>query len=85
MALDSNIPHGDVTYDTIGAAMRIHSRLGPGLKEKHYQRGLIAELRKSGRKVEEEYFIELWDAPPTITLVQPQTTPAGQQAVGRIG
>ncbi len=61
MTLDSKIPHSDVTYDTIGAAMRIHSRLGPGLKEKHYQRDLIAELRKGGRKVEEEYFIELWD------------------------
>lgn len=61
MPLDSNIPHSEVTYDTIGAAMRIHSRLGPGLKEIHYQRTLIAELNKAGRTTEEEYFIELWD------------------------
>ncbi|HEX9926832.1 MAG TPA: GxxExxY protein [Anaerolineae bacterium] len=61
MPLDSKIPHGEVTYDTIGVAMRVHSRLGPGLKEKHYQRALIAEIRKEGRTAEEEYFVELWD------------------------
>ena len=41
--------------------MRVHSRLGPGLKEKHYQRALIAEIRQAGRMVEEEYFVEIWD------------------------
>jgi len=61
MPLDPKIPHNQVTYDTIGAAMRIHSRLGPGLKERHYQRGLLAEIQQTGRTVEEEYFVELWD------------------------
>jgi GxxExxY protein len=61
MPLDPKVPHGQVTYDTIGAAMRIHSRLGPGLKEKHYQRDLIAEIQQAGRQAEAEYFVEIWD------------------------
>lgn len=61
MPLDPKIPHGDVTYDIIGAAMRVHSRIGPGLRERHYQRDLITEVKKAGRTVEEEYFVELWD------------------------
>ena len=61
MPLDPKVPHSSITYDTIGAAMRVHSRLGPGLKEKHYQRALLAELQQAGRMVETEYFVELWD------------------------
>ncbi len=61
MPLNPKIPPNAVTYDTIGAAMRVHSRLGPGMKERHYQRDLIAEIRPAGRPVEEEYFVELWD------------------------
>ncbi len=61
MPLDPKVPHSDVTYAIIGAAMRLHSRLGPGLKEAHYQRDLIAQLRADGYEVEEEYFVEIWD------------------------
>ena len=61
MPLDPKIPHGDLTYAIIGAAMRVHSRLGPGLKERHYQRDLMAEAQTAGRTVEDEYFVELWD------------------------
>jgi GxxExxY protein len=61
MPLDSKVPHSSITYDIIGAAMRVHSRLGPGLKERHYQRDLLAEIRQTGRKAEDEYFVELWD------------------------
>ena len=61
MPRDLEIPHGDVTYGTIGAAMRVHSRLGPGLRERHYQRDLIAEIQKTGRSAKEEYFVEIWD------------------------
>ncbi len=61
MPLDPQIPHSDVTYDTIGAAMRVHSRLGPGLKERHYQRDLVAEIQQTGWTAEAEYFVELWD------------------------
>lgn len=61
MPLDPNIPHSDLTYRIIGAAMRVHSRLGPGLREVHYQRDTAAELEKEGHTVEREYFIEIWD------------------------
>ena len=40
----SDIPHQDITYRIIGAAMRVHRRTPRGLKEKHYQRALTAEL-----------------------------------------
>ena len=61
MPLDPSIPHQDITYKIIGAAMRVHNRLGPGLKEQHYQRALTAEMREAGLKVSEEYHIELYD------------------------
>ncbi|MFQ5613174.1 MAG: GxxExxY protein, partial [Anaerolineae bacterium] len=37
MPLDPKIPHPDITYKIIGAAMRVHNRLGPGLREEHYK------------------------------------------------
>jgi len=61
MPLDPNIPYQDITYKIIGAGMRVHNRLGPGLREKHYQRDLTAEMRESGLKVYEEYRIEIYD------------------------
>jgi len=61
MALESDIPHQQITYKIIGAAMRVHSRLGPGLREKHYQRALTAELVDLGMCVFEEYFVEIFD------------------------
>ncbi|MDX1747635.1 MAG: GxxExxY protein, partial [Halobacteriales archaeon] len=38
----------DDTYDIIGAAMRVHNTLGPGLREKPYENALTIELRESG-------------------------------------
>jgi GxxExxY protein len=37
-------PGGDLTYRIIGLAMRVHSRLGPGLLETVYHRCLCYEL-----------------------------------------
>lgn len=45
-----NINH--ITGDIITAAMKIHSKLGPGLLESAYQACLAYELRKCGYKVE---------------------------------
>jgi GxxExxY protein len=61
MPLDPNIPCQDITYKIIGAAMRVHGRLGPGVREKHYQRALLAELREVGLEASEEYSIDIHD------------------------
>ncbi len=40
-------PSADLTYKIIGLAMRIHTRLGPGLLESAYQRCLCHELQEA--------------------------------------
>lgn len=42
----------DVSSRVIGAAMKVHSALGPGLLESAYEICLSHELRKAGLKVE---------------------------------
>jgi GxxExxY protein len=54
MPLDPNLPHQDITYCIIGAAMRVHNKIGPGYREIHYQRALKAELEVESLVVEEE-------------------------------
>lgn len=61
MPFNPNIPHADLTYRIIGAAMRVHNRLGPGLKEAHYQHAMTAEMREDGMLVDEEYIMEIYD------------------------
>ena len=43
-----------VTHAIIGAAMKVHSALGPGLLESAYEACLVHELRKAGLKVEQQ-------------------------------
>ena len=38
----------DITREIIGAAIKVHRTLGPGLLEKIYEKCLIVELRKRG-------------------------------------
>jgi GxxExxY protein len=61
MPLDPAIPHADLTYRIIGHAMRIHTRLGPGLKEHHYQRAMTADMLADGLVVSEEFQVEVYD------------------------
>jgi GxxExxY protein len=46
--------HEELTYRVIGAAMRVHNQLGPGLKEVMYQRALSAAMQDAGLSFEEE-------------------------------
>jgi GxxExxY protein len=41
----------EITSEIIGAAMKVHTALGPGLLEKAYEACLLHELRKRGFKV----------------------------------
>lgn len=61
MPLDSSIPYQDLTYKLIGAGMKVHGRLGPGLKEEHYQRALAIEIQETGLNVSEEHYVEIHD------------------------
>jgi GxxExxY protein len=51
------IPGGDLTYRIIGLAMRVHSRLGPGLFESAYHRCLCHEL--SGAEIQFDQQVRL--------------------------
>ncbi|HZU34187.1 MAG TPA: GxxExxY protein [Candidatus Angelobacter sp.] len=42
----------EISHAVIGAALRVHSALGPGLLESAYEACLAHELRKSGLNVE---------------------------------
>jgi len=58
-----------VTYEVIGAAMRVHNSLGPGLKEAMYQRALPAAMRDAGLSFEEEMPLEAALADEAVGLV----------------
>ncbi len=54
-------PHEDLTYRIIGAAMAVHSRLGPGEKEAIYQRALEAEFGERGIAFEAQKNMPVYD------------------------
>jgi GxxExxY protein len=43
-----------LTEKIIGAAIEVHTRLGPGFIESIYENALVIELRKRGLKVEQQ-------------------------------
>jgi GxxExxY protein len=52
--------YDDITYRIIGAAMRVHNVLGPGLREGIYQRALSEQMRAEGLSFEEEKAVEVF-------------------------
>ena len=59
MPRDADIPHAEVTYQIIGAAMAVHNRIGPGHKEAVYQGMLTDEMLARGLAVEPERKVEI--------------------------
>lgn len=57
--MSNQISHQDLTYEIIGAAMEVHSDLGPGYKEEIYQKALEIELRNRKIQVEPQKSIEI--------------------------
>jgi GxxExxY protein len=41
----------EITYEIIGAALKVHTKLGPGLLESVYERALAYELQRAGHSV----------------------------------
>lgn len=58
----STLPDPHLTYQIIGAAMRVHRNTPRGLREKHYQRALTHELQTLGLNTIEEHSIEIHDS-----------------------
>ncbi len=49
-----------LSYDVIGAAMEVHSALGPGLLESLYKKALCKELQLRGHDVKMEYPVKVF-------------------------
>lgn len=50
---------GDITYKVIGAAMKVHNQLGPGLREAHYHQALSGALTEASLSFEDEKPIQV--------------------------
>ncbi|MBM4431756.1 MAG: GxxExxY protein [Chloroflexi bacterium] len=59
MPLSMQAPHSEITYRIIGAAMAVHSKIGPGHKEAVYQAMLTDEMALRGLAVEAERAVEI--------------------------
>lgn len=46
--------HEKITRSIIGAAMKVHSKLKPGLDESFYEKALVIELARMGLKIENQ-------------------------------
>ncbi len=57
--MTDQIPHQDLTYQIIGAAMEVHSEVGPGYNEEIYQKALENELRNRKIKFEPQRSVEV--------------------------
>ncbi len=55
----TNVLHEDITYRVIGAAMSVHNKLGPGLRERLYHRALSSAMREVGLSFETEKRLQI--------------------------
>ncbi len=53
------LEYEDLSGRVIGAAMKVHSALGPGLLESAYEACLVHELMKTGLKIERQIALPL--------------------------
>ena len=51
---DGDDLHRELSGEIIGAAMKVHNTLRPGLDEKLYENALVIELRKSGHDIQQQ-------------------------------
>jgi GxxExxY protein len=54
------MPSAELTQQIIGAAIKIHRRLGPGLLESAYEACLAYELQQAGLRVERQKAVCGW-------------------------
>lgn len=52
--MDEELVHRELSEAVIGAGMTVLNVLRPGLDEKIYENALVIELRKLGRRVEQQ-------------------------------
>ena len=57
--MDGSEELNNLTGSIIGAAIRVHTRLGPGLLEHTYTRCLCHELERNGHNVKSEFLVDL--------------------------
>ncbi len=50
-----DLKYNEITQKIIGAAIKVHNKLGPGFQEVIYQRALAIEMRNLGLKFEMEF------------------------------
>jgi GxxExxY protein len=74
-------PLEDLTYRVIGAAMKVHNALGPGLKEAAYQKALSLEMDKAGLSFESEKAVTISIDGTEIGLLYPDHLVEGQLVV----
>lgn len=62
-------PYDDLTYKVIGCAMAVHHKLGPGHRERFYQRSLQDQLTKADLSFETQKLYEVRDGPGSEQLL----------------
>lgn len=50
----SELLHGDLVFEIVGAAIEVQAELGPGLHEKPYENSMAVELRRRGKTLDQQ-------------------------------